>query len=124
VHERIEIERKKKAIELNPSLFKKFSTMRLTQVTSEKPDDDDQVEEEEAANDENQAPPPPKTSPVRPRMDLSSPEQVPPARSLRKVVRAFSADESVVEVLPDTPSNHFEPSYVKIINNEILRLPN
>ena len=118
-------------IESNPELFKKFTGLRLAALNYL--DDDDEEEEEDAEQDENEENEVPlettESSSIRPQtptqMDLSSPEQVPPARSLRKVVRVFSADQSVVEVLPENHgSSRVEPPYVKDINFQILRLPN
>jgi len=85
----------------------------------------DEEEDEEEVNDENAKPATESKLPDRKSaLDLESSEFVAPKGSSRKIVRAFSADQSVVEVLPETGDAKFEPSFIKSINNDVLRLPN
>lgn len=108
--ERLEIERKEKLLkESHAELYSKFRNFRINGQQT-------QQESSESSNDENEEP----TATDDPDY---SPEYIPSGKCAQKVVRAFSADQSVVEVLPDNASSFGEPSFVKGINNGVLRLP-
>lgn len=111
LHERIEIERKEKLLkESHAKLYSKFRNFRINEKQQQT------QESSESSNDENEEP-----------NETNDPdysvEYLPSAKASQKVVRAFSADQSVVEILPDNASSFGEPSFVKGINNGILRLP-
>lgn len=78
----------------------------------------------DAEDGENELPNKTATVQTAPACTIASPEPVPSARSQRKIVRAYDANESVVEVLPDHVGGYGEPSFVRRINNGVLRLPN
>lgn len=109
LQERIEMERKEKLLkESHAKLYSKFRNFRINrqQQVQESSDSSNEENEEPQEDDPNY-----------------SVEYLPSAKASQKVVRAFSADQSVVEILPDNASSFGEPSFVKGINNGILRLP-